>query len=183
LALAKFEGPELNGTFYGDADSFAKAFEELAKSGADLTEEQIEEYNKIMALRQEILGIEREISNEVKNGTAELRDQNREAVQRSIEKAGRTPAERKQEMRDNNDMQRQRRRAFNDDVRDEMTRLKKEAEEKNKGKPIMDREKTDREAFREAAKGNITKKWQNALPEAAQTLTDIKGILQQLAAA
>jgi hypothetical protein len=86
-------------------------------------------------------------------------------------------------MRDNNDMQRQRRRAFNDDVRDEVTRLKKEAEEKNKGKPIMDRERTDREAFKEAAKGNITKKWQNALPEAAQTLTDIKGILQQLAAA
>jgi hypothetical protein len=158
-------------------------FEEALKNGKDFTEKQIEEYNRIIELKQEILGLEESISNEAKNGAAELRDQNREAVQRSIDKAGRTPAERKQEMRDNNDMQRQRRRAFNDDVRDEVTRLKKEAEEKNKGKPIMDRERTDREAFREAAKGNITKKWQNALPEAAQTLTDIKGILQQLAAA
>ena len=184
-ALRDFKGGELDGTTYtsDSAEQFAKAFEELAKSGAALTEDQIEKYNKIIALKEEILGLEESITNEAKNGAAELRDQNREAVQRSIEKAGRTPAERKQEMRDNNDMQRQRRRAFNDDVRDEVTRLKKEAEEKNKGKPIMDRERTDREAFREAAKGNITKKWQNALPEAAQTLTDIKGILQQLAAA
>jgi tape measure domain-containing protein len=158
-------------------------FEEALKNGKDFTEKQIEEYNRIIELKQEILGLEESISNEAKNGAAELRDQNREAVQRSIEKAGRTPAERKQEMRDNNDMQRQRRRAFNDDVRDEITRLKKEAEKANKDKPIMERERTDREAFREAAKGNITKKWQNALPEAAQTLTDIKGILQQLAAA
>jgi hypothetical protein len=64
-----------------------------------------------------------------------------------------------------------------------MTRLKKEAEEKNKGRNILEREKTDREAFREAAKGNITRKWQSALPEAAQTLTDIKGILNKLATA
>jgi len=80
-------------------------------------------------------------------------------------------------------MQRQRRRAFNDDVRDEMTRLKKEAEEKNKGRNILDRERTDREAFKEAAKANIAKKWQDALPEAAQTLIDIKDILKGLAAA
>jgi len=158
-------------------------FEEALKNGKDFTEKQIEEYNRIIELKQEILGLEESISNEAKNGAAELRDQNREAVQRSIEKAGRTPAERKQEMRDNNDMQRQRRRAFNDDVRDEMTRLKKEAEEKNKGRNILDRERTDREAFKEAAKANIAKKWQDALPEAAQTLIDIKDILKGLAAA
>jgi hypothetical protein len=178
------EGDVLMGDDPGGFDALSQsAFEDAVKNGRNVTEGQIEEYNRIIALKEEILGLEESITNEAKNGKAELRDQNREAVQRSIEKAGRTPAERKQEMRDNNDMQRQRRRAFNDDVRDEVTRLKKEAEEKNKGKPIMDRERTDREAFKEAAKGNITKKWQNALPEAAQTLTDIKGILQQLAAA
>jgi len=159
------------------------AFEDAVKNGRNVTEGQVEQYNRIIGLKEEILGLEESITNEAKNTTAELRDQNREAVQRSIEKAGRTPAERKQEMRDNNDMQRQRRRAFNDDVRDEMTRLKKEAEEKNKGRNILDRERTDREDFKEAAKANIAKKWQDALPEAAQTLIDIKDILKGLAAA
>jgi tape measure domain-containing protein len=157
-------------------------FEEALKNGKDFTEKQIEEYNRIIELKQEILGLEESISNEAKNGAAELRDQNREAVQRSIEKAGRTPAERKQEIRDNNDMQRQRRRAFNDDVRDEMTRLKKEAEEKNKSRNILDRERTDREAFREQARKNITPKWADALPKEA-TLVDIRDILKNLAAA
>jgi hypothetical protein len=147
-----------------------------------VTEGQVEQYNRIIGLKQEILGLEESITEEAKNGKAELRDQNREAVQRSIEKAGRTPAERKQEMRDNNDMQRQRRRAFNDDVRDEMTRLKKEAEEKNKGRNILDRERTDREAFREQARKNITPKWADALPKEA-TLIDIKDILKKLATA
>jgi hypothetical protein len=158
------------------------AFEDAVKNGRNVTEGQVEQYNRIIGLKEEILGLEESITDEAKNGKLELRDQNREAVQRSIEKAGRTPAERKQEMRDNNDMQRQRRRAFNDDVRDEMTRLKKEAEEKNKGKPIMDRERTDREAFREAAKANITPKWADALPTEV-TLIDIRDILKGLAAA
>jgi tape measure domain-containing protein len=186
LANAKKALNEINGLIKDDKGfgvTGVSGLEERIKNGEEVTEGQMEQYNKIIALKQEILGLEESITNEAKNGAAELRDQNREAVQRSIEKAGRTPAERKQEMRDNNDMQRQRRRAFNDDVRDEMTRLKKEAEKANEDKPIMERERTDREAFRDAAKGNITKKWQNALPEAAQTLTDIKGILQQLAAA
>jgi len=178
------EGDVLMGDDPGGFDALTvSAFEDAVKNGRNVTEGQVEQYNRIIGLKQEILGLEESISNEVKNGAAELRDQNREAVQRSIEKAGRTPAERKQEMRDNNDMQRQRRRAFNDDVRDEMTRLKKEAEEKNKGRNILDRERTDREAFKEAAKANIAKKWQDALPEAAQTLIDIKDILKGLAAA
>jgi tape measure domain-containing protein len=178
------EGDVLMGDDPGGFDALTvSAFEDAVKNGRNVTEGQVEQYNRIIGLKQEILGLEESISNEVKNGAAELRDQNREAVQRSIEKAGRTPAERKQEIRDNNDMQRQRRRAFNDDVRDEMTRLKKEAEEKNKGRNILDRERTDREAFKEAAKANIAKKWQDALPEAAQTLIDIKDILKGLAAA
>ena len=178
------EGNLLMGDDPGGFDALTQsAFEDAVKNGRNVTEGQVEQYNRIIGLKQEILGLEESITEEAKNGKAELRDQNREAVQRSIEKAGRTPAERKQEMRDNNDMQRQRRRAFNDDVRDEMTRLKKEAEKANEGKPIMERERTDREAFRDAARGNITRKWQSALPEAAQTLTDIKGILNKLATA
>ena len=158
------------------------AFEDAVKNGRNVTEGQVEQYNRIIGLKQEILGLEESITQEAENGAAELRDQNREAVQRSIEKAGRTPAERKQEIRDNNDMQRQRRRAFNDDVRDEMTRLKKEAEEKNKGRNILDRERTDREAFREQARKNIIPKWADALPKEA-TLVDIKTILSKLATA
>jgi len=178
------EGEFLMGDDPGGFDKLTvSAFEDAVKNGRNVTEGQVEQYNRIIGLKEEILGLEKSITDEAKNGAAELRDQNREAVQRSIEKAGRTPAERKQEMRDNNDMQRQRRRAFNDDVRDEMTRLKKEAEEKNKGRNILDRERTDREAFKEAAKANIAKKWQDALPEAAQTLIDIKDILKGLAAA
>jgi tape measure domain-containing protein len=180
----KAEGDVLMGDDPGGFDKLSvSAFEDAVKNGRNVTEGQVEQYNRIIGLKEEILGLEQSITDEAERGALELRDQNREAVQRSIEKAGRTPAERKQEIRDNNDMQRQRRRAFNDDVRDEMTRLKKEAEEKNKGKSIMERERTDREAFREAAKGNITRKWQSALPEAAQTLTDIKGILNKLATA
>jgi len=178
------EGDVLMGDDPGGFDKLTvSAFEDAVKNGRNVTEGQVEQYNRIIGLKEEILGLEQSITDEAKNGAAELRDQNREAVQRSIEKAGRTPAERKQDIRDKNDMQRQNRRAFNDDVRDEMTRLKKEAEEKNKGRNILDRERTDREAFREAAKGNITRKWQSALPEAAQTLTDIKGILNKLATA
>jgi tape measure domain-containing protein len=178
------EGDVLMGDDPGGFDALTKdQFEDAVKNGRNVTEGQVEQYNRIIGLKEEILGLEESITEEAKNGKAELRDQNREAVQRSIEKAGRTPAERKQEIRDNNDMQRQRRRAFNDDVRDEMTRLKKEAEEKNKGRNILDRERTDREAFKEAAKANIAKKWQDALPEAAQTLIDIKDILKGLAAA
>jgi tape measure domain-containing protein len=178
------EGKFLMGDDPGGFDKLTMtAFEDAVKAGRNVTEGQVEQYNRIIGLKEEILGLEQSITDEAKNGAAELRDQNREAVQRSIEKAGRTPAERKQEMRDNNDMQRQRRRAFNDDVRDEMTRLKKEAEEKNKGRNILDRERTDREDFKEAAKANIAKKWQDALPEAAQTLIDIKDILKGLAAA
>jgi tape measure domain-containing protein len=180
----KAEGDVLMGDDPGGFDKLTvSAFEDAVKNGRNVTEGQIEQYNRIIGLKQEILGLEESITDEAERGALELRDQNREAVQRSIEKAGRTPAERKQEIRDKNDMQRQNRRAFNDDVRDEMTRLKKEAEEKNKGKSIMERERTDREVFREAAKGNITRKWQSALPEAAQTLTDIKGILNKLATA
>jgi tape measure domain-containing protein len=180
----KAEGEFLMGDDPGGFDKLTvSAFEDAVKNGRNVTEGQVEQYNRIIGLKEEILGLEQSITDEAKNGKLELRDQNREAVQRSIEKAGRTPAERKQEMRDNNDMQRQRRRAFNDDVRDEMTRLKKEAEEKNKGRNILDRERTDREDFKEAAKANIAKKWQDALPEAAQTLIDIKDILKGLAAA
>jgi len=186
LANAKKAYDEINGIIKDDKGfgvTSVSGIEERIKNGEEVTEKQMEQYNRIIGLKQEILGLEESITQEAENGAAELRDQNREAVQRSIEKAGRTPAERKQEMRDNNDMQRQRRRAFNDDVRDEMTRLKKEAEKANADKPIMERERTDREAFRDAARGNITKKWQSALPEAAQTLTDIKGILNKLATA
>lgn len=180
----KAEGDVLMGDDPGGFDKLTvSAFEDAVKNGRNVTDGQVEQYNRIIGLKEEILGLEQSITDEAERGALELRDQNREAVQRSIEKAGRTPAERKQDIRDKNDMQRQNRRAFNDDVRDEMTRLKKEAEEKNKGKSIMEREKTDREAFREAAKGNITRKWQSALPEAAQTLTDIKGILNKLATA
>ena len=177
------EGNLLMGDDPGGFDALTQsAFEDAVKNGRNVTEGQVEQYNRIIGLKQEILGLEESITQEAKSGAAELRDQNREAVQRSIEKAGRTPAERKQEMRDNNDMQRQRRRAFNDDVRDEMTRLKKEAEEKNKGRNILDRERTDREAFREQARKNITPKWADALPKEA-TLVDIKTILSKLATA
>ena len=164
------------------ADTFAKQFEELSKAGRELSDEQIEKYNRIIALRQEILSLEQKISDEADTQKAALRDQNREEVQKSIERAGRTPEQRRQQIRDENDMQRQRRRAFNDDVRDEMTRLKKEAEEKNKGRNILDRERTDREAFREQARKNITPKWADALPKEA-TLIDIKDILNKLATA
>ena len=164
------------------ADTFAKQFEELSKAGKELSDEQIEKYNRIIALRQEILSLEQKISDEADTQKAALRDQNREEVQKSIERAGRTPEQRRQQIRDENDMQRQRRRAFNDDVRDEMTRLKKEAEEKNKGRNILDRERTDREAFREQARKNITPKWADALPKEA-TLIDIKDILKKLATA
>jgi tape measure domain-containing protein len=177
------EGNLLMGDDPGGFDALTQsAFEDAVKNGRNVTEGQVEQYNRIIGLKQEILGLEESITQEAENGAAELRDQNREAVQRSIEKAGRTPAERKQEMRDNNDMQRQRRRAFNDDVRDEMTRLKKEAEEKNKGRNILDRERTDREAFREQARKNIIPKWADALPKEA-TLVDIKTILSKLATA
>ena len=177
------EGNLLMGDDPGGFDALTQsAFEDAVKNGRNVTEGQVEQYNRIIGLKQEILGLEESITQEAENGAAELRDQNREAVQRSIEKAGRTPAQRKQEMRDNNDMQRQRRRAFNDDVRDEMTRLKKEAEEKNKGRNILDRERTDREAFREQARKNITPKWADALPKEA-TLVDIKTILSKLATA
>ena len=164
------------------ADGFAKQFEDLSKAGRELSDEQIEKYNRIIALRQEILSLEQKISDEADTQKAALRDQNREEVQKSIEKAGRTPEQRRQQIRDENGMQRQRRRAFNDDVRDEMTRLKKEAEEKNKGRNILDRERTDREAFREQARKNITPKWADALPKET-TLVDIRDILKNLAAA
>lgn len=178
------EGNLLMGDDPGGFDALTQsAFEDAVKNGRNVTEGQVEQYNRIIGLKQEILGLEESITEEVKNGKAALRDQNREAVQRSIDKAGMTPAQRKQEIRDQNDMKRQRKRAFDDDVRDEMTRLKKEAEKANLDKPIMERERTDREAFREAAKANITKKWQNALPEAAATLVDIKTILSKLATA
>jgi tape measure domain-containing protein len=179
----KAEGDVLMGDDPGGFDKLTvSAFEDAVKNGRNVTEGQVEQYNRIIGLKEEILGLEQSITDEAERGALELRDQNREAVQRSIEKAGRTPAERKQEMRDNNDMQRQRRRAFNDDVRDEMTRLKKEAEEKNKGRNILDRERTDREAFREQARKNITPKWADALPKEA-TLVDIRDILKNLAAA
>jgi len=177
------EGEFLMGDDPGGFDKLSvSAFEDAVKNGRNVTEGQVEQYNRIIGLKEEILGLEQSITDEAERGALELRDQNREAVQRSIEKAGRTPAERKQEIRDNNDMQRQRRRAFNDDVRDEMTRLKKEAEEKNKGRNILEREKTDREAFREQARKNITPKWADALPKEA-TLVDIRDILKNLAAA
>jgi tape measure domain-containing protein len=179
----KAEGDVLMGDDPGGFDKLTvSAFEDAVKNGRNVTEGQVEQYNRIIGLKEEILGLEQSITDEAERGALELRDQNREAVQRSIEKAGRTPAERKQEIRDNNDMQRQRRRAFNDDVRDEMTRLKKEAEEKNKGRNILDRERTDREAFREQARKNITPKWADALPKEA-TLVDIRDILKNLAAA
>jgi tape measure domain-containing protein len=177
------EGDVLMGDDPGGFDKLTvSAFEDAVKNGRNVTEGQVEQYNRIIGLKEEILGLEQSITDEAERGALELRDQNREAVQRSIEKAGRTPAERKQEIRDNNDMQRQRRRAFNDDVRDEMTRLKKEAEEKNKGRNILDRERTDREAFREQARKNITPKWADALPKET-TLVDIRDILKNLAAA
>jgi tape measure domain-containing protein len=179
----KAEGDVLMGDDPGGFDKLTvSAFEDAVKNGRNVTEGQVEQYNRIIGLKEEILGLEQSITDEAERGALELRDQNREAVQRSIEKAGRTPAERKQEIRDNNDMQRQRRRAFNDDVRDEMTRLKKEAEEKNKGRNILDRERTDRETFREQARKNITPKWADALPKEA-TLVDIRDILKNLAAA
>jgi tape measure domain-containing protein len=177
------EGEFLMGDDPGGFDKLTMtAFEDAVKAGRNVTEGQVEQYNRIIGLKEEILGLEQSITDEAERGALELRDQNREAVQRSIEKAGRTPAERKQEIRDNNDMQRQRRRAFNDDVRDEMTRLKKEAEEKNKSRNILDRERTDRETFREQARKNITPKWADALPKEA-TLVDIRDILKNLAAA
>jgi DNA polymerase sigma len=184
-ALRNFQGGELDGTTYTSdgAEAFAKAFEELARNGAELTEEQIEKYNKIMALRQEILGIERDISNETKNQTEKTKEQNRDAVQKSIDKAGRTPAERRQQMRDDNDMSRQRRRAAEADVRDEARRLKKEIDKANKERFIADRESTDPKMLKRQATANVRERWKDALPNAEAHLLSIKGILQQLAAA
>jgi hypothetical protein len=177
------EGDVLMGDDPGGFDALSQsAFEDAVKNGRNVTDSQIEQYNRIIALKEEILGLEESITNEAKNGAAELRDQNREAVQRSIDKAGRTPAERKQEMRDNNDMKRQRRRAFDDDVRDEITRLKKQTEEDNKHRDILKRRPTDRESFREEAIGRVTPKWADALPTEV-TLIDIRDILKGLAAA
>jgi len=184
-ALRNFQGGELDGTTYTSdgAEGFAKAFEELAKSGAELTEEQIEKYNKIMALKQEILGIEREITDENKNQADKTKEQNREAVQKSIDKAGRTPAERRQQMRDDNDMQRQRRRAAEADVRDEARRLKKEIEKANKERFIADRESTDPKMLKRQATANVRERWKDALPNAEAHLLSIKGILEKLATA
>jgi tape measure domain-containing protein len=184
-ALRELEGGELDGLTYsyGDAEAFAEAFEKLAKSGAELTEEQIEKYNKIMALRQEILGIERDISDETKNQIEKTKEQNRDAVQKSIDKAGRTPAERRQQMRDDNDMSRQRRRAAEADVRDEARRLKKEIDKANKERFIADRESTDPKMLKRQATANVRERWKDALPNAEAHLLSIKGILQQLAAA
>ena len=185
LALARTEGGELDGLTYGmrDAEEYARAFEKLAQSGAELTEEQIEKYNKIMALKQEILGIEREISDEAKNQADKTKEQNREAVQKSIDKAGRTPAERRQQMRDDNDMQRQRRRAAEADVRDEARRLKKEIEKANKEKFIAERESTDPKMLKRQATANVRERWKDALPNAEAHLLSIKGILEKLATA
>ena len=177
------EGDVLMGDDPGGFDALTvSAFEDAVKNGRNVTEGQVEQYNRIIGLKQEILGLEKSITDEAKNGAAELRDQNREAVQRSIEKAGRTPAQRKQEIRDENDMRRQRRRAFNADVREEMLRLKKEVEEDNKKKNILAREDFDPVAFREQARKNITPKWADALPKET-TLVDIRDILKNLAAA
>jgi tape measure domain-containing protein len=185
--LRKFQGGELDGQTYGpgliSANKYADAFEKLAKSGADLTEEQIEKYNKIMALRQEMLGIEREISDEAKNQADKTKEQNREAVQKSIDKAGRTPAERRQQMRDDNDMQRQRRRAAEADVRDEARRLKKEIDKANKERFIADRESTDPKMLKRQATANVRERWKDALPNAEAHLLSIKGILEKLATA
>jgi len=184
-ALRNFQGGELDGTTYTSdgAEGFAKAFEKLAQSGAALTEEQIEKYNKIMALKQEILGIEREITDENKNQADKTKEQNREAVQKSIDKAGRTPAERRQQMRDDNDMQRQRRRAAEADVRDEARRLKKEIEKANKERFIADRESTDPKMLKRQATANVRERWKDALPNAEAHLLSIKGILEKLATA
>jgi tape measure domain-containing protein len=185
--LRKFQGGELDGQTYGpgliSANKYADAFEKLAKSGADLTEEQIEKYNKIMALRQEMLGIEREITDENKNQADKTKEQNREAVQKSIDKAGRTPAERRQQMRDDNDMQRQRRRAAEADVRDEARRLKKEIDKANKERFIADRESTDPKMLKRQATANVRERWKDALPNAEAHLLSIKGILEKLATA
>lgn len=184
-ALRNVQGGELNGITYtdGQAEAFAKAFEELARNGAELTEDQIEKYNKIMALRQEVLGIEREISDEAKNQADKTKEQNKEAVQRSIDKAGRTPAERRQQMRDDNDMQRQRRRAAEADVRDEARRLKKEIDKANKERFIADRESTDPKMLRRQAAANVRERWKDALPNSEAHLLSIKGILEKLATA
>jgi tape measure domain-containing protein len=184
-ALRGFQAGELDGTTYTSdgAEGFAKAFEKLAKSGAELTEEQIEKYNKIMALRQEILGIERDISNETKNQTEKTKEQNRDAVQKSIDKAGRTPAERRQQMRDDNDMQRQRRRAAEADVREEARRLKKEIDKANKERFIADRESTDPKMLKRQATANVRERWKDALPNAEAHLPSIRDILKTLAAA
>jgi tape measure domain-containing protein len=184
-ALRELKGGELDGLTYsyGEAEAFAKAFEKLAKSGAELTEDQIEKYNKIMALRQEILGIERDISNETKNQTEKTKEQNRDAVQKSIDKAGRTPAERRQQMRDDNDMQRQRRRAAEADVREEARRLKKEIDKANKERFIADRESTDPKMLKRQATANVRERWKDALPNAEAHLLSIRDILKTLAAA
>ena len=185
--LHKFQGGELDGQTYGlgliSANEYADAFEKLAKSGAELTEEQIEKYNKIMALRQEMLGIEREISDEAKNQADKTKEQNKEAVQKSIDKAGRTPAQRRQQIRDENDMERQRRRAVEADVRDEARRLKKEIDEANKGKFIAEREGTDPKMLRRQAAANVRERWKDALPNSEAHLLSIKGILEKLATA
>jgi len=184
-ALRNFQGGELDGTNYSrdSAEQFAKAFEELARNGAELTEEQIEKYNKIMALRQEVLGIEREISDEAKNQADKTKEQNRDAVQKSIDKAGRTPAERRQQMRDDNDMQRQRRRAAEADVREEARRLKKEIDKSNKERFIADRESTDPKMLKRQATANVRERWKDALPNAEAHLLSIRDILKNLAAA
>jgi len=177
------EGEFLMGDDPGGFDKLTKdQFEDAVKNGRNVTEGQIEQYNRIVGLKQEILGLEESITEEAKNGKAELRDQNREAVQRSIDKAGMTPAQRKQEIRDQNDMKRQRKKAFDSDVRDEMTRLKKQAEEDNKRRDILKRGSTDRESFREEAISRVTPKWADALPKET-TLIDIKDILKGLATA
>jgi tape measure domain-containing protein len=178
------EGNLLMGDDPGGFDALTQsAFEDAVKNGRNVTEGQVEQYNRIIGLKQEILGLEKSITDEAKNGAAELRDQNREAVQRSIEKAGRTPEQRRQQIRDENDMQRQRRRAAEADVRDEARRLKKEIDKANKERFIADRESTDPKMLKRQATANVRERWKDALPNAEAHLLSIKGILEKLATA
>jgi valyl-tRNA synthetase len=86
-------------------------------------------------------------------------------------------------MRDDNDMQRQRRRAAEADVRDEARRLKKEIEKANKERFIADRESTDPKMLKRQATANVRERWKDALPNAEAHLLSIKGILEKLATA
>jgi hypothetical protein len=156
------------------AEELASKLNDAKEEGLTLGEKELEQIQEALDLLGERDSLQQSITDKQ---AAIQKAEDKQMFDDAFQQAGMNRDERVAAIRQKNDEARQASKAGRSLLRDEMNRLKKE------GSVVPKFGQTMKDAIKEQAKANLVEKGNNAMVESAQSLMDIKGILQGFAAA